>query len=93
MMPENITVADLVQMKLEWKQHFPLIIQWPNAYPLTQIIKTKYPHFSNSHINRLISGGGVRVNGDKMDMDGIIFVEDEIVIQVGRREFFKVEII
>lgn len=93
MMPENLTVVDLVQIALEYEANLPVIVRWPEAYPVSQILKKKFPNFSNSHIKRLIAGGAVRVNGKKVDDECVVFLEGEIIIQCGKREFFKVEII
>jgi tyrosyl-tRNA synthetase len=45
---------------------------------------------SKSEARRLIAGGGVRVNGEKVDQDAVLELNGASVVQVGKRKFVRV---
>lgn len=45
---------------------------------------------SKSEARRLIEGGGVRVNGEKVDQQKVLTPGEEYIVQVGKRKFVRV---
>lgn len=86
----KLTVIDLVHISLNVE--LPGILHWPHFIPLTQIIQKQYPDFSKSHIKRLIQQGAIKVNNIKIDDESLILLEHETIVQVGKRNYFKLTI-
>lgn len=64
------------------------------AGPVAQIMKQAGLVASTSEALRMIQGGGVRVNGEKLDDKAIVFnVGDCVVLQVGKRKYARVKCI
>lgn len=84
----QLKVVDLVQICLEYEKFMPLVVKGPTAYPLSDIIKIQFPHFSKSHINRLIEQNAIKIEGNKIPKECIVFFEKQMVIQVGKRDYF-----
>ena len=88
----NITVSDIVQHALDNETKMPLLVNGTTAVSLREIIKIRFPAFSNSHINRLIHQNAVKINGNLIDGQSIVIFNRNIVIQVGKRNYFRLTI-
>ncbi len=65
----------------------------PEGAPLPQLLKTTQLVDSTSDALRLMAGGGVRVNGDKVtDRQASIDAGQTVVLQVGKRKFARVSV-
>ncbi len=61
------------------------------AAPVAQVLKQSGLVASTSEAMRMIDGGGVRINGEKLTDKGLIFRAGEtVVLQVGKRKFARV---
>ncbi len=48
---------------------------------------------SKGEARRMIQGGGVKINEEKQDdIQAVVTIEDEMIIQVGKRKFTKLKI-
>lgn len=64
------------------------------ALPLYQLLVHLQLAPSNSEARRLMEGGGVRVNGEpKTDRDYVITPVQDMIVQVGKRKFVRLEIL
>jgi len=91
-MMDNLTVADVVQLALDNEAKMPLLLYNLTAFPLKEIIKLQFPQFSLSHINRLINQNAVKVGGKSVDDESIVIISEDVVIQVGKRNYFRLKI-
>jgi tyrosyl-tRNA synthetase len=63
------------------------------AGPVTQVLKQAGLVTSTSEAMRMIDGGGVRVDGEKVSDKGLVFTAGStIVMQVGKRKFARVSL-
>lgn len=61
------------------------------AGPVAQVLKAAGLVASTSEAMRMIEGGGVRIDGEKISDKGLLFVAGKtIVMQVGKRKFARV---
>ena len=61
---------------------------------ITQVLKAAGLTSSTSEAQRMIDGGGVRINGEKVgDRDTVMRVGDCVVLQVGKRKFARVTLV
>ncbi len=61
------------------------------AGPVAQVLKAAGLVASTSEAARMIEGGGVRIDGEKVSDRGLVFAADKtIVMQVGKRKFARV---
>ncbi|MBS3936317.1 MAG: tyrosine--tRNA ligase [Sulfuritalea sp.] len=64
------------------------------AAPLVQVLKQAGLVASTSEAMRMIAGGGVRVNGEKIaDKSLAMIAGDAVVLQVGKRKFVRVTLV
>jgi tyrosyl-tRNA synthetase len=91
-MMDNLTVADIVQLALDNESKMPLLLYHSTAVSLKEIIKLQFPHFSLSHINRLINQNAVKVGGKPVDDESIVIISEDVVIQLGKRNYFRLKI-
>jgi tyrosyl-tRNA synthetase len=64
------------------------------AGPLTQVLKQAGLVASTSEAMRMIDGGGVRINGDKLSDKSLVLGAGEVVVlQVGKRKFARVTLV
>jgi RNA-binding protein YlmH len=91
-MANNLTVVDVVQLALDNEAKMPLLLYNLTAFSLKEIIKLQFPHFSLSHINRLINQNAVKVGGTLVDNESVAMVSDDVVIQIGKRDYFILKI-
>jgi tyrosyl-tRNA synthetase len=91
-MMDNLTVADIVQFALDNESKMPLLLHNATAVSLKEIIKHQFPQFSLSHINRLIQQNAVKVGGKPIDDESIVIISEDVVIQVGKRNYFRLKI-
>ncbi len=63
------------------------------AIPLYQLLTASGTAPSNSEARRLMTGGGVKVNGEAItDRDFVMEPKSGMVIQVGKRRFVRIEV-
>jgi tyrosyl-tRNA synthetase len=91
-MMDNLTVADVVQLALDNEAKMPLLLYNLTAFPLKEIIKLQFPQFSLSHINRLINQNAVKIGGKPVDDESIVIISEDVVIQIGKRDYFRLKI-
>jgi tyrosyl-tRNA synthetase len=89
---DNLTVADIVQFALDNESKMPLLLYNSTAVSLKEIIKLQFPQFSLSHINRLINQNAVKVGGKLIDDESIVIIGEDVVIQIGKRNYFRLKI-
>lgn len=89
---DNLTVADIVQFALDNETKMPLLLYNSTAVSLKEIIKLQFPQFSRSHINRLIQQNAVKVGGKPVDDESIVIISEDVVIQIGKRDYFRLKI-
>ena len=83
-LPENI--AEFEIKFADYENQTPL---------LTQVLKNIAEVNSNSETRKLIDGGGIKINGEKVSDKNFAFtkentnVKEEIIVQVGKRKFAK----
>ena len=91
-MIDNLTVVDIVQFALDNEAKMPLLLYNLTAFPLKEIIKLQFPQFSLSHINRLINQNAVKIGGKPVDDESIVIISEDVVIQIGKRDYFILKI-
>jgi tyrosyl-tRNA synthetase len=91
-MIDNLTVVDIVQFALDNEAKMPLLLYNSTAVSLKEIIKLQFPHFSLSHINRLINQNAVKIGGKPVDDESIVIISEDVVIQIGKRDYFRLKI-
>ena len=65
-----------------------------SAGSIAQVLKTAGLTSSTSEAFRMIDGGGVRLNGERvLDRDVILVAGKSVVLQVGKRKFARVELL
>ncbi|MBH1975554.1 MAG: tyrosine--tRNA ligase [Rhodocyclales bacterium] len=65
-----------------------------SAGPIAQVLKTAGLTSSTSEAFRMIDGGGVRLNGERVvDRDIILMAGKSVILQVGKRKFARVELL
>lgn len=65
-----------------------------SAGSIAQVLKTAGLTSSTSEAFRMIDGGGVRLNGERVvDRDVILVAGKSVVLQVGKRKFARVELL
>jgi tyrosyl-tRNA synthetase len=65
-----------------------------SAGSIMQVLKAAGLTASTSEAQRMISGGGVRINGEKVgDGSTALAVGESFVMQVGKRKFARVTIV
>ena len=89
---DNLTVVDIVQFALDNEPKMPLLLYNSTAVSLKEIIKRQFPQFSLSHINRLIQQNAVKVGGKPIDDECVIIIDNDVVIQIGKRNYFRLKI-
>jgi len=63
------------------------------AGQIAQVLKSAGLAQSTSEAFRLIDGGGVRLNGEKlMERSTVLVAGETVVLQVGKRKFARVEL-
>ena len=62
-----------------------------SAGPIAQVLKQSALVASTSEALRLIDGGGVRIDGEKVIDKGLLLLAgDTVVLQVGKRKFARI---
>jgi tyrosyl-tRNA synthetase len=65
-----------------------------SAGSIAQVLKTAGLTSSTSEAFRMIDGGGVRLNGERVvDRDIILMAGKSVILQVGKRKFARVELL
>jgi tyrosyl-tRNA synthetase len=83
---------DKVFIKKEIPEDIPEFIIDKNEIPLIELIMMVNFAPSKQEARRLISQGGVHVNGEKIeDLSANISTQNEVVLKVGKRKFIKIK--
>ncbi|NMS91344.1 tyrosine--tRNA ligase [Clostridioides difficile] len=63
------------------------------GFDLIEVLVTNEIVKSKSEVRRLASQGGVKVNGEKVEDLSAIVKESELVVQIGKKKFVKIELV
>lgn len=63
-----------------------------DGFDLIEVLVSNEIVKSKSEVRRLASQGGVKVNGEKVEDLSTIVKESELVVQIGKKKFVKIEI-
>ena len=62
-----------------------------NKYNIIELVANSDSSLSKSEIRRMIQGGGIRIDGEKVDsIENEIEISKERLLQIGKRKFIKV---
>lgn len=64
-----------------------------DEFDLIEVLVTNELVKSKSEVRRLASQGGVKVNGEKVEDLSAIVKENELVVQIGKKKFVKIELV
>ncbi|SJS40126.1 Tyrosine--tRNA ligase [Clostridioides difficile] len=64
-----------------------------DGFDLIEILVANEIVKSKSEVRRLASQGGVKVNGEKVEDLSTIVKESELVVQIGKKKFVKIELV
>ncbi|MCC0629512.1 MULTISPECIES: tyrosine--tRNA ligase [unclassified Clostridioides] len=64
-----------------------------DGFDLIEVLVVNEIVKSKSEVRRLASQGGVKVNGEKVEDLSTIVKESELVIQIGKKKFVKIELV
>lgn len=64
-----------------------------DGFDLIEVLVSNEIVKSKSEIRRLASQGGVKVNGEKVEDLSTIVKESELVVQIGKKKFVKIELV
>ncbi|EGT4532675.1 TPA: tyrosine--tRNA ligase [Clostridioides difficile] len=64
-----------------------------DGFDLIEVLVSNEIVKSKSEVRRLASQGGVKVNGEKVEDLSTIVKESELVIQIGKKKFVKIELV
>ena len=62
-------------------------------FDLAQIVVENKLAPSKSELRRLVKQGGVKVNSEKVNDLQDIILEDELIVQIGKKKFIKINLI
>jgi tyrosyl-tRNA synthetase len=80
-----------VFQKRELPTDIPEVTLEPGTVWIVKLIADLKMALSNGEARRLIQGGGVKLNGEKViDTDAQIELQDGMIVQVGKRKFAKI---
>ena len=64
-----------------------------DGFDLIEVLVSNEIVKSKSEVRRLASQGGVKVNGEKVEDLSTIVKESELVVQIGKKKFVKIELV
>ena len=64
-----------------------------DGFDLIEVLVVNEIVKSKSEVRRLASQGGVKVNGEKVEDLSTIVKESELVVQIGKKKFVKIELV
>ncbi|WP_250695187.1 S4 domain-containing protein, partial [Escherichia coli] len=64
-----------------------------DGFDLIEVLVANEIVKSKSEVRRLASQGGVKVNGEKVEDLSTIVKESELVVQIGKKKFVKIELV